>query len=181
MDYWPNVDAVLHFADDVLPRVRAAVPDVQFCVVGANPVPEVRALAERPGITVTGRVPDVRPYVTHATVCVAPLRIARGLQNKVLEAMACARPVVVSPQALEGIDCTPGRDLLLAGEPTAFATACVELLQDPARAGAMGAAARALVVDRYSWASKMARLDETIARATDAAAGRRRDASRQGV
>ncbi|MCK6572032.1 TIGR03087 family PEP-CTERM/XrtA system glycosyltransferase [Myxococcota bacterium] len=181
MDYWPNVDAVLHFADDVLPRVRAAVPDVQFCVVGANPVPEVRALAERPGITVTGRVPDVRPYVTHATVCVAPLRIARGLQNKVLEAMACARPVVVSPQALEGIDCTPGRDLLLAGEPTAFASACVELLQAPARAGAMGAAARALVVDRYSWASKMGRLDETIARATDAAAGRRRDPPRQGV
>jgi sugar transferase (PEP-CTERM/EpsH1 system associated) len=168
MDYWPNVDAVLHFADDVLPRVRAAVPDARFCIVGANPVPEVRALAERPGITVTGRVPDVRPYVVHATVCVAPLRIARGLQNKVLEAMACARPVVVSPQALEGIACEPGRDLLRADDPAAFAAACIALLRDPARAEAMGAAARALVVEGYSWASKMARLDETLASAVRA-------------
>jgi sugar transferase (PEP-CTERM/EpsH1 system associated) len=172
MDYWPNVDAVTWFADAILPAIQREVPEARFCIVGANPVPEVAALAQRPGITVTGRVPDVRPYVTHATACVAPLRIARGLQNKVLEAMACARPVVVSPQALEGIDCEPGRDLWRAEDAPAFAAACVALLRDPARARTMGQAARILVLSRYSWASKMARLDETMSRALHARGAR---------
>lgn len=162
MDYRPNVDAVVHFANEVLPRIRRSVPAARFCVVGANPVAEVTALGALPGVQVTGRVPDVRPWVGHATVCVAPLLIARGLQNKVLEAMACARPVVSSPQAREGIDCEPGRDLLVADGPEAFAAACLSLLQAPERARALGDAARALVLGRYSWAARLSRLDTLL-------------------
>lgn len=165
MDYWPNVDAVTWFADEVLPAIRREVPAAHFCIVGANPVAEVTALGARPGITVTGRVPDVRPYLVHAAACVAPLRIARGLQNKVLEAMACGRAVVVSPQALEGIDCEPERDLCRAETAEAFAAKCIVLLRDPARAHELGLAARRGVLTRYSWDSKMSLLDETIARA----------------
>jgi sugar transferase (PEP-CTERM/EpsH1 system associated) len=162
MDYRPNVDAVVHFTNEVLPRIRRSVPTARFCVVGANPVAEVTALGKLPGVHVTGRVPDVRPWVGHATVCVAPLLIARGLQNKVLEAMACARPVVASPQAREGIDCEPGRDLLVAEGPDAFAAACLSLLENPARAHALGLAARALVLSRYSWGARLSRLDHLL-------------------
>ena len=108
MDYPPNVDAVAWFAASVLPLVRRASPDAAFCIVGASPAPGVQALAALPGVTVTGRVPDVRPYLAHAAAAVAPMRIARGIQNKVLEAMAMARPVVVTPDALEGIAAHPG-------------------------------------------------------------------------
>lgn len=114
MDYWPNADAVAWFAAEVMPALRAAHPGLHFHVVGANPGPDVLRLAAQPGVHVTGRVPDVRPYVAHAHICVAPLRIARGIQNKVLEAMAMARPVVASPQAFEGVRATAGQDLLVA-------------------------------------------------------------------
>ncbi len=97
MDYWPNADAVTWFATAVMPLLLAQRPALRFHVVGANPGPDVLRLAERPGVCVTGRVPDVRPFVAHADACVAPLRIARGIQNKVLEAMAMGRPVVASP------------------------------------------------------------------------------------
>lgn len=164
MDYLPNIDAVTWFCDEVLPRIRARLPEARFTIVGARPSPAVRALGERPGVTVTGRVPDVRPYTVHATACVAPLRIARGLQNKVLEAMACARPVIVSPGALEGIDALPGRDLLLAEDAAAMAEACLAMALDPSRAAVLGATARALVVDRYSWSAKQAQLDALLGR-----------------
>src|SRR5438270_733322 len=110
MDYPPNVDAVRWFADNVLPLL----PGARFVIVGASPAASVRALADRPGITVTGRVPDVRPYLLHADAAVAPMRIARGIQNKVLEAMASARPVVATSDALEGIAAVPGTEVLAA-------------------------------------------------------------------
>ncbi len=154
MDYWPNIDAVSWFAREALPAIRAAAPDVMFCIVGSRPAPAVQRLAELPGVMVTGTVLDVRPYLAHAALCVAPMRIARGIQNKVLEAMAMARPVLVSPQALEGIDAVPGRELLLADDAAAFARAALDHLLTPGPA--IGAAARAKVELLYGWEGNLA-------------------------
>ena len=160
MDYWPNVDAVQWFCDEVFPILRRQDPELRFYIVGSRPAPQVQALAQAAGVTVTGTVPDVRPYIRHARVAVAPLRIARGIQNKVLEAMAMATPVVVSPQALEGIAAEPGRELLLAAEAADFADAVAQLL---ARTGNdMGLAARARVEHHYSWPSNLACIGEKL-------------------
>ena len=163
MDYWPNVDAVQWFCDSVFPLLRARDPDLCFYIVGSRPNPAVQALGQRDGVKVTGTVPDVRPYIRYAAVAVAPLRIARGIQNKVLEAMAMATPVVVSPQALEGIDAVPGSELVLAEDAAAFADAVAGLLdgQDSA-AAAIGQAARAKVQRQYSWSSNLACIGESL-------------------
>ena len=168
MDYRPNIDAARWFADAVWPLIRADLPAARFTIVGSKPAPEVRALADRPGIEVTGRVPDVRPYLAAATAVVAPLRIARGIQNKVLEAMAMARPVIATPQAREGIDAQPGRDLLIAADAPAFAVACLALARDPARAAALGTAARARAVARYAWEPNLRLLDTLLLKGTGA-------------
>lgn len=160
MDYWPNVDAVQWFAQDIFPIIQRAHPNAQFYIVGARPQQQVQALASRPGVHVTGTVADVRPYIAHAAVSVAPLRIARGVQNKVLEAMAMARPVVVSPQALEGITAEPGEDIVLAAHGAQFASAVIALLNRPD--DALGARARKKVVDLYGWTSNLARLDAAL-------------------
>ena len=118
------------------------------------------ALGQQAGVVVTGTVPDVRPYIAHAEVAVAPLRVARGIQNKVLEAMAMGRPVIVSSQALEGIDAVAGVDLLLADDAPAFVAAVQAQLTNPDRA--VGAAARANVQRQYSWPSKLARIEEML-------------------
>jgi sugar transferase (PEP-CTERM/EpsH1 system associated) len=163
MDYWPNVDAVEWFARDVFPQLRERFADLRFYIVGARPAPAVQALASQPGVVVTGTVPDVRPYIAHAAVAVAPLRIARGIQNKVLEAMAMARAVVVSPQALEGIDAEPGSELVLAEDAAAFVDAVATLLAGQASAlDAIGKAARAKVQRRYSWSSNLACIGENL-------------------
>jgi sugar transferase (PEP-CTERM/EpsH1 system associated) len=160
MDYWPNIDAVQWFASDVFPQLRAKFADARFYIVGARPAAAVQALAKLPGVVVTGTVPDVRPYIAHADVAVAPLRIARGIQNKVLEAMAMATPVVVSPQALEGIEAIPGTDLLLADGAAAFGAAVAGLLAE--RDGAIGHLARAKVEKLYSWPSNLARIEARL-------------------
>ncbi|MFL6675159.1 MAG: TIGR03087 family PEP-CTERM/XrtA system glycosyltransferase [Massilia sp.] len=163
MDYWPNVDAVQWFASDVFPQLRERFADLRFYIVGARPAPAVQALAQQPGVVVTGTVPDVRPYIAHAHVAVAPLRVARGIQNKVLEAMAMATPVVVSPQALEGIDAVPGTELVLAQDPAGFVQAVTELLaQREHAAAAIGRAARAKVERQYSWPSNLACIGERL-------------------
>jgi sugar transferase (PEP-CTERM/EpsH1 system associated) len=153
MDYPPNVDAVAWFAGEVLPRL----PGAAFAIVGRNPVPAVQRLA-RNKVIVTGAVPDVRPWLSAADVVVAPLRIARGIQNKVLEAMAMARPVVASPQAFEGIEAEAGRHLLVADGAGAQAQAIASLLRDPAEAERIGAAARLRVEEGYGWAERLAPL-----------------------
>lgn len=162
MDYTPNVDAVTWFAEAILPCIRATLPGARFHVVGANPAPAVQKLAQRPGVHVTGRVPDVRPYLAHADVCVAPLRIARGIQNKVLEAMAMARPVVVTQDGLEGIAAHAGREVLLADGEERFAVACLRALGP--EGSAIGAAARARVVADYSWDGRLRGFDALLAR-----------------
>lgn len=160
MDYWPNIDAVQWFADQVLPLILAELPQARFYIVGARPAPAVQALATRPGIVVTGTVPDVRPYLAHAALAVAPLRIARGIQNKVLEAMAMARTVIASPQAFEGIDATPGADLLVADAAADQAALALRLLRAPDPA--IGHAARACVVRNYSWPAHLSRIEARL-------------------
>jgi sugar transferase (PEP-CTERM/EpsH1 system associated) len=157
MDYWPNADAVLWFAREVFPRLRARNPAPRFAIVGTNPTPEVQRLAESEEIIVTGRVADVRPWVAHADAVVAPLRIARGIQNKVLEAMAMGRPVVASPQAFEGVRAEPGRDLLVADGAEAMAEAVAAILDG--RHPGLGSAARAAMEQNYPWPAVLARLD----------------------
>ena len=155
MDYWPNIDAVTWFADRIFPAVRAAVPGAQFTIVGSRPAEAVLALARQPGVVVTGGVPDVRPWLFHAACAVAPLRIARGVQNKVLEAMAMARPVVASGQAAEGIRAEAGRDYILAKGEAEFAHAVVAQLQ----CGAPNARARDCILANYDWARNLAAID----------------------
>jgi sugar transferase (PEP-CTERM/EpsH1 system associated) len=160
MDYWPNIDAVQWFAAEIFPQLFKAMPALRFYIVGARPTAAVSALAQQAGVVVTGTVPDVRPYIHHAEVTVAPLRIARGIQNKVLEAMAMARPMVVSPQALEGIDAVPGSELLLADGAAAFISTLSALLAAPNTG--LGTAARTKVERQYSWPSNLARIEARL-------------------
>ena len=160
MGYAPNIEAVTWFARVMLPMVQARHPAARFVVVGQNPAPQVRALESLPGVVVTGTVPDVRPYLAHATVAVAPLQLARGIQNKVLEAMAMARPVVATPQAFEGIHATPGRDLLVADGPKRFAEAVAAVLDG--EHPALGQAARAAVLAGHDWNATLAPPDAML-------------------
>jgi sugar transferase (PEP-CTERM/EpsH1 system associated) len=167
MDYRPNVDAVRWFAERVMPLLRALPSAPEFHIVGSSPAPEVRALGAMPCVHVAGTVEDVRPYIAHAAMCVAPLRIARGIQNKVLEAMAMARPVIASPEAFEGVRAWAGRDLLLASEPEDWAHRIAEVL-----AGShphLGEAARAAVAAGHDWSAALGRLDAAMEGNADAA------------
>lgn len=162
MDYAPNVQAVRWFATEVVPRLRRTIGRVRLAIVGARPSRSVERLADPPDLLVTGRVPDVRPWIGHADLAVAPLRIARGVQNKVLEAMAMAKPVVASPAAAAGLHAEPGGDFLVADGPHATVEAIVGLLREPDRARAVGAAGRAYVRRRHDWSATLAPLDAAV-------------------
>ena len=164
MDYPPNIEAVTWFAREVFPGIREVLPHAQFLIVGSKPVPDVQKLAAAPAVIVTGRVESVAAYLAHAQVAVAPLQIARGIQNKVLEAMAMAMPIVVSPGALTGIAATAGEHLVCAETPAQWIEACISLVRDPERARQMGRAARKLVADAYNWEAQFARLDRLLDR-----------------
>ncbi len=156
MDYWPNIDAVTWFATDILPIIRQRQP-AEFWIVGAHPAAAVTALQSLPGVHVTGRVDDTRPYLAHAAAAICPLRIARGIQNKVLEAMAMGRPVVASTAAFEGVRARAGQDVLAAGNAADFAGAVSAIL-----AGghpALGARARQAMTKNYAWANVLSKLD----------------------
>jgi polysaccharide biosynthesis protein PslH len=174
MSYRPNAEAALWFADEVLDRVRAARPDAGLAIVGRDPPRRVRALASRPGIEVTGRVSDLRPWLAGAQVVVAPLLSGGGTKLKVIEALAAARPLVATPVGAEGIDAEPGRHLLVAEGAAAFAAAVLEILGDRERARRIAARGRALAVGRYSWEAAgeaMSRAVEGWAKATRFARG----------
>lgn len=158
MDYWPNIDAVVWFVREVMPLLRRTDPALRFYVVGMNPSAEVRALAEHAATIITGRVADVRPYLEHARVVVAPLRVARGIQNKILEAMAMAKPVVTSAACAGALYARSGRELEVAHDATDFA-AKVRALMDPRRGRSMGTAARERVLREYTWPARYAELD----------------------
>lgn len=156
MDYWANVDAVCWFADAVFRAVRARRPNARFFVVGARPTQAVLELSRMQGVEVTGSVPDVRPYLKYAHLAVAPLRIARGIQNKVLEAMAMNKPVLASKGAVEGIAVEPGLDLEVAETAEEWVRRVEWWLAQPAT---QSSANRDFVVERYGWARSLGRLD----------------------
>ncbi|MES2740004.1 MAG: TIGR03087 family PEP-CTERM/XrtA system glycosyltransferase [Pseudomonadota bacterium] len=159
MDYWPNIEAVDWFARAVLPALLARRPALRFYIVGARPAPRVRQLAALPGVVVTGAVPDTRPYLAHAAMAVAPLRIARGVQNKVLEAMAMQKTVLASPQALEGIDAVPGGEVLVAHDAPAWIARIGYFL---AHGPELGQAARQRVLRDYAWSGNLSRLETML-------------------
>jgi glycosyltransferase involved in cell wall biosynthesis len=151
MDWHPNEDAVLHFLAATLPRIRRARRDVSVVVVGRNPRPALRAAATAAGVTVTGTVDDVRPWLAEADVCVVPLRVGGGTRLKIFEALAMGLPVVSTAVGAEGLPLVRDRHFVEADAPEAFATAVLALLREPARARALGEAGRRLVTARYSW------------------------------
>lgn len=171
MDYFANVDGVLGFARQVLPRLRARFADLRFLVVGRAPTAEIRALAETPGIRVTGEVADVRPYLARAWVFVAPLRIARGVQYKVLEAMAMGLPTVCSPRVFSGLadgGFRDGHHLRVAEDPDQWLAALCELLEDARLRSRLGSAGRQQLRLSYSWERNSQRLEEALAAMVDA-------------
>jgi glycosyltransferase involved in cell wall biosynthesis len=154
MDWTPNADGVRYFVEEVLPRISARVPDVHLTIVGRDPTPDVQALAAASSrVTVTGTVPDVRPYLAGAAALVVPLRVGGGTRLKIFEAMASETPVVSTTIGAEGLPVEPGRHLLIGDSPEAMADAAVRLLQDRVAAIAMARAAAALVHERFGWES----------------------------
>jgi glycosyltransferase involved in cell wall biosynthesis len=149
--WYPNEDAVLHFVDAILPRIRAEVSDTRFVVVGRNPTSRLRQAAEAAGATVTGTVDDVRPYLAEATVCVVPLRIGGGTRLKIFEALAMAKPVVSTAIGAEGLPVVAGEHIVLADGVDEFAHAVLTLMREPARRQRLAEAGRALVEERFSW------------------------------
>jgi sugar transferase (PEP-CTERM/EpsH1 system associated) len=162
MDYEPNIDGAEWFVREILPKVRERRPDAVFRIVGAAPAARVLALRATPGVEVTGTVPDVRPYLAGAAVVVAPLRIARGIQNKVLEGLAAGRPVVATPDALDGIAARPGRDVLVGADAQGFAPAVADVLLGLAPAD-LGSRGRRFVQRHHRWDTQLQAMDRLIA------------------
>ncbi len=150
MGYGPNRDAAHFLCSEILPRIRRVISEVQVHLVGSDPPDDVCALAGN-GVTVTGTVPDVRPYMHRAAVCVSPLRFGTGVKNKVLAALAMGKAVVATRESCAGLDVTPGKHLLVADNPDDFAAHVVRLFADPNRRVQLGNAGRSLVVERYGW------------------------------
>jgi sugar transferase (PEP-CTERM/EpsH1 system associated) len=163
MDYFPNVDAVVWFCDKILPIVQQQIPEAGLTICGSRPEAAVRRLANRRGVTVTGRVPDTRPYMDRAEVFVAPMRMARGIQNKLLEALAMGLPCVASAAAATGTVVQHGEGILAADDPEEFAGHVVRLLRDGAFRAAMASKARAAAEENYRWEAQLAFLDQVIA------------------
>ena len=162
LDYLPNVDAAVWFARDVWPLIRAKYPAAEFHLIGRKPTPEVQALAAHPGVKLIGQVPDVRPHLAEATVAVVPLRLARGLQNKVLEALAMGKAVVAAPAALAALKTEPGTHLLSATTPEEWANAVCGLFASPERVRELGANGRRFVEVHHHWEHCLQPLVEKI-------------------
>ena len=162
MDYYPNQEAMQTFCRTVWPLIRQRRPTTKLRIVGADPSPAISALGQLAGIEVTGSVPDVRPHVQEAALTVAPLSIARGTQNKILESMAMGVPVVASEEAAPGVDAVPGESLLVAREAQDYRDAILGLLDDAGKRQRFAAAGRDRVLDCHSWAQSMRKLDGLI-------------------
>ena len=162
MDYRPNVDAVARFAQRIMPTIRAGYPAARFHIVGRSPVPQVSALEGVHGTLVHGAVPDMRPFLAGADIVTAPLSIARGVQNKVLEAMAMARPVLLTPEAATGINAQDGVHFAVASTDGEMAQKALQLLADRPRAAALGAAARYRACETMGWDAVLVRLPALV-------------------
>ncbi len=167
MDYWPNVDAVVWFATEALPALRQRYPDLMFYIVGRDPAPKVLSLAGD-GVVVTGTVADVRPYLQHAAAVVAPLRVARGIQNKILEAMAMGQPVVSVTSCADAIGASGEQGLLRADTAAGFAAAVGQLMDGTAAGAALGEHARRYVLDHFSWDAHLSGIDQFVEAASPA-------------
>lgn len=172
MDYWPNIDGVRWFATDILPRIRQFEPRAKFYIVGRSPNSEVLALRSA-HVKVTGTVPDVRPYLQHARVVVAPLRVARGIQNKILEAMAMGVPVVTSRAAAGGVDAEQEHHLLVADSASEITNAVLRIVENGAERERLALAGRQRMISHHAWAQSMRRLDAIVQRCRWAHAQRR--------
>lgn len=162
MDFRPNVDAVTWFARQVWPRIRQNKPEARFLIVGRRPHPAVEALKNVPGIEVTGRVPDARPYVEQSSLFVLPMRMGGGVRLKLLEALAMSKAVVTTSFGADGVPLTDGQQAVFADDPVNFAHACLSLLDDPVRRAQLGQAGRDFVVARFDWRSIAPRLDQIL-------------------
>jgi sugar transferase (PEP-CTERM/EpsH1 system associated) len=162
MDYWPNIDGVSWFVSDMLPRLRAHWPRARFYIVGRSPSPQVQALASE-HVVVTGTVPDVRPYLQHAAAVVAPLRVARGIQNKILEAMAMEQAVITVPSCADAIGASSEQGLLRADDADGFLQSLQQLLDaPPAQVAALGREARRFVLQGFSWQAHLSGIDACL-------------------
>ncbi len=177
MDYFPNQDCMFDFCRTTLPLIRAERPQAKLLIVGADPTPAVRALGSLPGVTVTGSVADVRSYLRSSAAMVAPLRIARGTQNKILEAMAAGVPVVTSSVAAGGVDARAGEHFAVADGPAAVSAATLRIMTDAAERNRLARAGRERMLSHHAWESSMRRLDGIIARCVDGAERRASAAS----
>jgi glycosyltransferase involved in cell wall biosynthesis len=164
MDYYPNQECMQRFCREVWPLLRARRAGMKLLIVGADPSPAIRALGELPGVTVTGSVPDVRPHIRGSALMVAPLAIARGTQNKILEAMAMGVPVVTSRVAAGGVDAEAGRHLLVADAPDEIAVAILRIVEDPVERARLATAGRERMLSHHAWPRSMQRLEAIIDR-----------------
>jgi sugar transferase (PEP-CTERM/EpsH1 system associated) len=162
MDYYPNQECMQRFCDQVWPLLRERRPQMKLLIVGADPSPAMRALGQRPGVTVTGSVPDVRPYIRGSAVMVAPLAIARGTQNKILEAMAMGVPVVTSSVAAGGVDAETPKHLLVADSPQELAVAVERVASDAVERQRLATSGRERMLSHHAWPRSMQRLDGII-------------------
>jgi glycosyltransferase involved in cell wall biosynthesis len=169
MDYRPNVDAALWFAQDILRRIRSARPDACFMIAGQKPHARLLQLQGQPGIVLTGEVPDLRPFLAAAAVYVAPLRMGGGTRFKLLEAMALSRPIVSTRLGAEGFEVAHGREVLLADTAGDFAAAVVSLLEDESKRAALGEAARRFVEADYDWSAIIPRVEAAYGQPAGAA------------
>ena len=170
MDYYPNIEAMLRFCKDIFPLVRQHNVHAKMLIIGANPAAEIIALGDQDGITVTGTVDDVRPYVRGSAVMVAPLKIARGTQNKILEAMAMGVPVVCSDVAARGVDAVDGQQILVANSDKQCAEKILSVISNSDQRQRLSQAGRDWIVRSYSWEKAMLRLDDIIERCMEATA-----------
>ncbi len=162
MNYYANIDGVRWFCEEIFPAIRSRHPETRFSIVGSNPSPQVRNLAKSDEIVVTGFVEDIRGYYDDADICVIPLRIARGVQNKVLEAMSMGKPVISSSAAIQGISATPGEHLLVADTPQAFTDSLTTLMENESLRREFGTRARAFVLAHHDWVMNMGKLDSLL-------------------
>jgi len=167
MDYYPNQECMSRFCEQVWPLLRKARPAMKLLIVGADPSPEMRKLGELPGVTVTGSVPDVRPFIRSSALMVAPLQIARGTQNKILEAMAMGVPVVTSAIAAGGVDAQSEEHFLVAQSAHEYAQAILRIADNPKERHRLAMAGRARMLSNHAWAGSMQRLDGIIGRAIE--------------
>ncbi|MDO9235797.1 MAG: TIGR03087 family PEP-CTERM/XrtA system glycosyltransferase, partial [Aquabacterium sp.] len=164
MDYYPNQECMTRFCEQTWPLLKSRRPAMKLLIVGADPSPEMRRLGDLPGVTVTGSVPDVRPFIRGSALMVAPLNIARGTQNKILEAMAMGVPVVTSAIAAGGVDAESVTHFLVADTPQAYADAIMQIVDSPAERDRLAVAGRQRMLSHHAWPRSMVRLEGIIDR-----------------